>query len=94
MSTSFSHRHIGPTNEQIKHMLNQMGINDLNELINQTIPEEIRLSHHLSLSESQSEHEFLESLFNICSSPILTLLTECIPFCLNILLPPVKCIKT
>ncbi len=40
----FLHRHIGPDTEQISEMLSIIGASSLDELIDETIPKEIRLT--------------------------------------------------
>ena len=58
-TNSFSIRHIGPRLHEVKDMLNTIGVNSVNELIDQTIPASIRLSEELDLPEGLSEQEFL-----------------------------------
>ena len=40
---NFSHRHIGPSESQIKEMLDVVGVSSIDELINQTVPNNIKL---------------------------------------------------
>ena len=58
--SEFSSRHIGINNRQKKEILTFLGIEDIDELISQTIPENIRLKKSLKLDEAISENEFLE----------------------------------
>ncbi|MDA8934663.1 aminomethyl-transferring glycine dehydrogenase, partial [Flavobacteriales bacterium] len=58
-TNSFSLRHIGPRLHEVKEMLNTIGVNSVNELIDQTIPSSIRLNEELDLPEGLSEQEFL-----------------------------------
>lgn len=58
-TNSFSLRHIGPRLYEVKEMLNTIGVNSVNELIDQTIPASIRLNEELDLPEGLSEQEFL-----------------------------------
>ena len=55
---SFVLRHIGPNEEQTKEMLKTIGVQSVSELINKTIPADIRLPHALNLPEGISENEF------------------------------------
>ncbi|MCF6223350.1 MAG: aminomethyl-transferring glycine dehydrogenase [Flavobacteriaceae bacterium] len=55
---SFVLRHIGPRQDQIKEMLKTIGVHSLDELINNTIPSDIRLKNTLNLPEALSENEF------------------------------------
>jgi glycine dehydrogenase len=61
-STSFASRHIGPREKDIKTMLAKTGATSLDELIDQTIPFNIRLQKPLNLPEGLSEHEYLQEL--------------------------------
>ena len=48
-SREFIRRHVGPSEEDIEKMLTVIGVNSLEELINQTIPSSIRLDKELDL---------------------------------------------
>lgn len=56
----FVDRHIGPSDDEIRQMLDVLGLASLDELTNQTIPESIRLERPLNLPPARSEHELLE----------------------------------
>ncbi|MDR2927353.1 MAG: aminomethyl-transferring glycine dehydrogenase [Cytophagaceae bacterium] len=56
---SFVYRHIGPRNEDVEYMLNKMGLNSLDELIDQTVPKAIRMSQPLNISAGLAEDKFL-----------------------------------
>ena len=58
-TNSFLLRHIGPKKEDIQGMLDTIGLNSINELIEQTIPSSIRLKEELHLGDALSEQEFL-----------------------------------
>ena len=58
----FIDRHIGPNQEEIKEMLNSIGIDSLDKLVNETIPEQIKLNKELKLQEPLSEYRFIEKL--------------------------------
>lgn len=58
----FSQRHLGPREEEISSMLSTLGYANLDELISDTIPDQIRLKRELRLPEALSEHELLEQL--------------------------------
>jgi glycine dehydrogenase len=56
----FINRHIGPNEAEIKEMLSDIGVESLDQLIKETVPESIRLTQELNLpTEGLSEHEFL-----------------------------------
>ena len=51
-------RHLGPNEDEIKKMLNKIGASSLSELLQETIPESIRLEKTLELPDGISEYEF------------------------------------
>ncbi|WP_149274795.1 aminomethyl-transferring glycine dehydrogenase [Pareuzebyella sediminis] len=55
----FASRHIGIKQEDLEHMLKTVGTENLEQLISETIPDDIRLEQPLSLDEPMSEHKFL-----------------------------------
>ena len=61
-SERFQHRHIGINAEEEKIMLAKIGVKSLDELIDQTIPQNIRLQSGLNLPEALSEHEYAEEM--------------------------------
>ncbi len=61
----FVNRHIGPNDKEIKEMLKTIGVDSLDELIEQTVPSQIRLNEKLHLGEPVSEYKFLEDLHQI-----------------------------
>ncbi|NJM73898.1 MAG: aminomethyl-transferring glycine dehydrogenase [Scytonema sp. RU_4_4] len=65
--SSFQERHIGPSPNDIQQMLEVQGYNTLDELIDQAVPQAIRLSHALELSQAQSEYAALAKLKEIAS---------------------------
>ncbi|MBW4666972.1 MAG: aminomethyl-transferring glycine dehydrogenase [Cyanomargarita calcarea GSE-NOS-MK-12-04C] len=66
-SNSFSIRHIGPNSDNIRQMLEVLGIPSLDALIEQTVPNGIRLSRSLELPSAQSEYAALASLKKIAA---------------------------
>lgn len=61
----FQSRHIGPSEQELKEMLDTIGVGSLDELIDQTIPSNIRLKEPLPLPKPVSESRFLNSLAQI-----------------------------
>jgi glycine dehydrogenase len=59
---NFLNRHIGPRNADIDEMLSAIGVLSLDELIDQTIPSDIRLKEVLPLGNPMSEYEYLNHL--------------------------------
>jgi len=58
----FVDRHIGPTEAGTQEMLNAIGLDSMEELIDQTLPDSIRLNRELDLPEAMTEHEFLRHI--------------------------------
>ena len=58
-TNAFALRHIGPKEKDQKQMLNTIGADSLDQLINETIPDDIRLKNGLNLDEPMSENEYL-----------------------------------
>src|SRR6266853_1097282 len=59
---SFARRHIGPNREEIDAMLDRVGFENLDALIEAAIPKNIRLDRQLDLPEAKSESEALAEL--------------------------------
>ncbi len=58
----FSDRHIGPREEDVRQMLDTMGYDSLDALIDAVVPEDIRDRRPLNLPAAQTEHEVLAAL--------------------------------
>lgn len=56
--SAFASRHIGPNTSELKEMLKTIGVDSLDELIDKTIPKNIRLKADLVLPKAMSEYEF------------------------------------
>ncbi len=61
-SDRFANRHIGPSAEDVQAMLDTIGLASLDELIDQTVPENIRRRKPLELPAAETEYEFLRKL--------------------------------
>src|SRR5689334_23301434 len=61
-SDTFVRRHIGPNVDEIKEMLDAIGADSLEDLVDQTIPESIRMKAPLNLGEPRGETETLNEL--------------------------------
>ena len=59
---SFARRHIGPNEEEVRDMLREVGFENLDALIDATVPKNIRLDRQLNLPEAKSESEALAEL--------------------------------
>src|SRR5262249_8736050 len=60
ISNGFESRHIGPSPPDVSAMLQAIGVSNLNELIAQTVPDDIRQRSPLDLGPALSEMEALE----------------------------------
>lgn len=61
-SLDFIGRHNGPNTEQKQHMLNALGLASTEQLIDDTVPEDIRLLQPMLLAEPLSEVDMLATL--------------------------------
>ncbi len=59
---TFVHRHLGPTEADIQEMLATLGLQSLDALIDQTVPDDIRLRRPLALPGQRSEQDVLNEL--------------------------------
>ncbi len=59
---SFARRHIGPSDAEVRAMLRELGFEDLDALIDASVPRNIRLQRELNLPEAKSETEALAEL--------------------------------
>ena len=61
-TNSFQLRHIGPRAKDHKHMLETIGVESIDQLIYETIPDDIRLQNELDLAPAMSEYEYLNHI--------------------------------
>ena len=61
----FSDRHIGPNQYETAEMLKTIGASSLEQLINETVPDAIRMEGDLNLPAAQTEFEYLRELKEI-----------------------------
>ena len=59
---SFADRHIGPNDDEVGEMLHEIGYDNLDVLVDATVPKNIRLDRQLNLPEAKSEIEALAEL--------------------------------
>ena len=64
---SFALRHIGPDESELKDMLSTVGVTSMDQLIYETIPDDIRLKSTLDLPSALSEHEYAEHITELAS---------------------------
>ncbi len=63
----FQDRHIGPGEKELGIMLKKAGVSTLEELISQTVPENIRLKEPLKLDEGLPEQQYLREIRELAS---------------------------
>ena len=61
-TNSFQLRHIGPRKKDQETMLNTIGVDSLDQLIFETIPDDIRLQNDLDLAPAMSEYQYLQHI--------------------------------
>jgi glycine dehydrogenase len=64
-TTSFALRHIGPSSQEQKAMLNTIGITSIEQLVSETVPADIRLKNELDLAPAMSEQEYLNHIYEL-----------------------------
>ena len=61
----FADRHIGPSETELAHMLNFLGFENLEAMIQTTVPEDIRLNKSIELPDPLHEHEVIHHLKSV-----------------------------
>ncbi|SMO59913.1 aminomethyl-transferring glycine dehydrogenase [Solitalea koreensis] len=64
---AFEGRHIAPDEQEATQMLNTIGVNSLDQLIEQTVPAAIRLKKPLNLPAAKTEFEYLKAIKQVSS---------------------------
>ena len=65
LSQTFVHRHIGPSESEIARMLEVVGVDSLDALVAEVVPENILLKEPLAIDKSRSEEDMLAELKEI-----------------------------
>ncbi len=63
----FVSRHIGPRDHEIDIMLKRIGVGSLDELIDQTVPQSIRLKNPLPIAAGLSERQYFRKILKIAA---------------------------
>lgn len=63
----FVNRHLGPSEKELASMLATIGVDSLEQLIDQTVPSNIRYQKELNLPEAMSEFDYLNMLQGIAA---------------------------
>ena len=58
----FTNRHIGPTSSEKKQMIDALGVSSIADLIDKTVPSQIRMSADLNIPEALTEQEFINHM--------------------------------
>ncbi|MBN1987254.1 MAG: glycine dehydrogenase (aminomethyl-transferring), partial [Prolixibacteraceae bacterium] len=64
---NFVTRHIGPREDDVKKMLKTVGVSSMDELINQTVPANIRLKKPLKLQEGLTERKYYRKILSLAA---------------------------
>jgi glycine dehydrogenase len=64
---SFVTRHIGPRESEIEEMVQAVGVSSLDELIDQTVPANIRLTEPLKLHDGLTERKYFRKILELAS---------------------------
>jgi len=59
----FAGRHIGPQSKDLAHMLAAVGVDSVDELVNQTVPDAIRNETALDVAPAMSESDYLRHVY-------------------------------
>jgi len=62
MIDKFVNRHNGPRETEVNQMLEKIGVSSIDELINQTVPEQIRLKKPLKVGAAMTEFQYAKHL--------------------------------
>ena len=63
MMAEFAGRHIGPQSKDLAHMLAAVGVDSVDELVNQTVPDAIRNETALDVAPAMSESDYLRHVY-------------------------------
>ena len=66
-SDKFVMRHIGPRDLEIQEMLGKLGVSTLDELIDQTVPKNIRLEKPLNLEDGLTERQYFRKILALAA---------------------------
>ena len=62
ITNNFISRHLGIRNTDLPVMLEKIGVASLEQLIDETVPDQVRLKNSLDLAEGMNEHEYVSHL--------------------------------
>ncbi|MFC6875856.1 aminomethyl-transferring glycine dehydrogenase [Flavobacterium myungsuense] len=62
---AFALRHIGPRETDLQYMFKTIGVESMDQLIYETLPDDIRLKSDLNLEPAMTEYEFAKHIFDL-----------------------------
>ncbi|HSG67191.1 MAG TPA: aminomethyl-transferring glycine dehydrogenase [Bacteroidales bacterium] len=62
LSNNFIYRHNGPRPGQLEMMLKKIGVDSIEQLVNETVPSSIRMKRGLNLPDGMNEQEYISHL--------------------------------
>lgn len=62
---AFALRHIGPRENDLQHMFKTIGVDSIDQLIYETLPDDIRLKAPLNLEPAMTEYEYLNHVMQL-----------------------------
>ncbi len=62
---SFKRRHLGINPDSLTTMLDEIGADSLDQLVTETVPDNIRMNRKLDIPEAMTEHEYLSHVHEI-----------------------------
>lgn len=62
ITNNFANRHLGIREDDLPKMLDKVGVKDVDELINQTVPDLVRLEEPLKIGPGMNEFEYINHL--------------------------------
>ncbi len=65
IQNNFARRHNGPFGDEIKNMCEKIGVNSIDQLIDQTVPSSIRMKESLNLPNGMNEYQYLNHIKSI-----------------------------
>ena len=75
MIAGFASRHIGTLDQdKLKEMLTVLKADSLDQLISETIPGDIRISHPLNIPEALSEQEYLRHMRTLADQNLVQII--------------------
>src|SRR5690554_7651963 len=60
--SAFSKRHIGPSEDEKSAMLAEIGVSSIDELMELTVPKDIRLKNELNIDTALTEKQYLDHI--------------------------------